>query len=76
MEKKKLLMEQEREELEKHISVIKGLINYHKRMVMPLGDTPCFEKDGCPVIRFENDVYLKALEASLELIERELAERG
>ena len=72
MEKKKLLTEQEQGEIVNHISVIKGLINYHKRMVMPLGDTPCIEKDGCPVIRFENDVYLKALEASLELLEREL----
>ena len=76
MKEKKLLTGQEREELLSHIFVIRGLVNYHKRMVAPLNDLPCGGGEKCPVLDFENDLYLKALEASLELLERELVERS
>ena len=58
------------DELKAHISVIRGLINYHKRMVAPLA--PTCNKDGeCPVLEFENDLYLGALKTALVLMERE-----
>ena len=75
-EKKKLLSEQEREELSSHIIVIRGLVNYHKRMVATLNELPCGDGEKCPVLDFENDLYLKALEVSLELLEREFVERS
>lgn len=72
-EKKKLLTEQERiGKLESHVVVIRGLMNYHKRMVAPLKDSPCAGEEICPVIKFENDLYLEALEESLRLLEGEL----
>ena len=58
-------------EYEGRIAVIRGLINYHKRMVGPL--VGCGGNDACPVIAFENDVYLDALEEALRLMEREAA---
>lgn len=63
-------------EYECRISVIRGLINYHERMVSPVyhsSEIYC-EKDQCPVIMFENDMYLAALKECLRLMERELNE--
>ena len=75
-EKKKLLAEEERgSKLNSHIVVIRGLINYHKRMVAPLKDSPCAGEEICPVLKFENDLYLEALEESLRLLEGELLKR-
>lgn len=59
---------------EARISVIKGLISYHERMVIPLGlttKTLC-GKNSCPAVAFENDVYLEALKEALRLMEIEL----
>ena len=58
------------EELKAHISVIRGLINYHKRMVAPLA--PTCNKDGeCPVLEFENDLYLGALQKAFMYMDGE-----
>ena len=59
---------------EARISVIKGLISYHERMVIPLQMTTAkqCERDFCPAIAFENDVYLDALKEALRLMEIEL----
>lgn len=59
---------------EARISVIKGLISYHERMVIPLQMTTVkqCERDFCPAIAFENDVYLDALKEALRLMEIEL----
>ena len=66
-------MKEERlEELETTAQVLKGLINYHKRMTMPLDVSKC--KDECPVLKAENDIYLMALETALFLTEREILE--
>ena len=65
--------EKELHSLRCSISVIKGLINYHKRMTLPLTNMSCGE-EFCPAVQFENDVYLTALEHSLRLLERELGE--
>lgn len=59
------------EELKAHISVIRGLINYHKRMVAPLAPT-CKNDGECPALAFENDLYLGALQTALTLMEREV----
>lgn len=61
-------------EYEGRIAVIRGLINYHKRMVGPL--VGCGGNEVCPVIAFENDVYLDALEEALRLMEREITVIG
>lgn len=65
--------EKETNSLKRSIHVIKGLINYHKRMTLPLANMSCAET-YCPAAQFENDVYLTALEDSLRLLERELGE--
>ena len=65
--------EKELHSLRCSISVIKGLINYHMRMTLPLADISC-TGEACPAVQFENDVYLTALEHSLRLLERELGE--
>jgi hypothetical protein len=75
-EKEKLPSERETEErnLKTHIHVLRGLINYHERMMAAVSytDLSC-KKDGtCPAITFTSDVYLEALKASLALMEREL----
>lgn len=57
--------------IENAIWVIQGLINYHKRMTLPIKKPLCADS-SCPVIDFENDVYLSALEESLRLLRREL----
>ena len=61
-------------EYECRISVIRGLINYHERMVSPVYDSSEIYcgKDLCPVIMFENDMYLATLKECLRLMEREL----
>ena len=69
-------MEEKRLELENHIMIINGLINYHKRMVSPISQMACVASENCPVLSFENDIYLAALEASLELLKRELVGLG
>ena len=58
------------EELKVHISVIRGLINYHKRMVAPLAPT-CNEDGECPVLAFEKDLYLDALQKALMFMDSE-----
>lgn len=59
-----------------YISVIRGLINYHKRMTAPLEavDNKC-EKKVCPVLEFERDLYLRSLEVALGLMEREFGRK-
>lgn len=59
---------------EGRIAVIKGLISYHERMVIPLQITTSklCERKSCPAIAFENDVYLDALKEALRLMEIEL----
>ena len=77
MTEKKKLSEGEREKrkLRTHIHVMRGLINYHERMLAPFsGICSCDEEGTCPVVAFENDVYLAALKESLRLLERELGE--
>ena len=68
MEKK----EQRIHNLESHAQVLRGLINYHKRMMM-MGESGCGASEKCPKATILNDVYLEALEESLRLIEREIA---
>lgn len=59
---------------EGRIAVIKGLIHYHERMVMPLQMTTAkqCEREFCPAIAFENDLYLDTLKEALRLMEIEL----
>lgn len=66
------MMKDRKKELESHAQVLRGLINYHKRMVMI---STCTENENkeCPKATFMNDVYLGALEESLKLIEREIS---
>ena len=68
--------EQEKLRLRSHIHVLRGLINYHERMTLPisLGSLSCTKNGSCPAVAFENDVYLAALKESLRLMERELGE--
>jgi hypothetical protein len=61
---------EEKNKLKIAISVIEGLIDYHKRMTLPIRDLSC-ASEGCPAVEFENDVYLSALEESLRLLRRE-----
>lgn len=56
-----------------HIHILRGLISYHERMVMPIigwAHINC-NKLPCPAAKFENDVYLEALKEALRLLERE-----
>ena len=60
---------------EGRIAVIRGLISYHERMVLPLkncGQINC-DKEDCAAVQFENDVYLDALKEALRLMEREIS---
>lgn len=77
------------EQLEGYAQVLRGLINYHKRMMLT---GPCYVKgeDGnheicrtaesnngeCPKANVLNDAYLGALEESLRLIEKEIVKSG
>ena len=74
------------ESLEAYSHVLRGLINYHKRMMLmdtcylrdseSGGYRPCKkvdEKGKCPRETAMNDLYLGALEESLRLIEKEIA---
>ena len=69
-----------KENLEMAATTIRGLIGYHKRMTMN-ECAVCEECDthkaigGCPTRVFE-DVYLQALEISLELIEERVRSLG
>ena len=59
---------------EGRVSIIKGLIHYHERMIGFVSN--CVENCGrktCPAIEFENDVYLDALKEALRLMEQELS---
>ena len=72
---------------ESHAQVLRGLINYHKRMMLMsacyTGDTNTCEatmcqraeanNGECPKTTVYNDVYLGALEESLRLIEERIA---
>ena len=84
-----LLTEQEKaerqERLDLYAHVLRGLINYHKRMMMGGGCYSCdhgnatlcktakANKGECPTVTVKNDCYLGALEESLRLIEQEIA---
>ena len=75
------------QELEHHASVIRGLISYHNRMMLvgtcsfvdhqtgKCGPCKTAEQNNneCPRTTLMNDVYLKALEASLKLIYDKIA---
>jgi hypothetical protein len=67
-------VEEKRNQLRLYISVVRGLISYHERMVLPLTGASCGEQDNCPALVFENDLYLATLKEALVLLERELAE--
>ena len=83
-----LLTEQEKaerqERLDLYAHVLRGLINYHRRMMMGGGCYSCdhgnatlcktaeANKGECPTVAVKNDCYLGALEESLRLIEQEL----
>lgn len=60
-----------------HIHILRGLISYHERMLVPLEmlNLDC-QKKGCPALAFQKDVYLKALKEALKLMEREAAPTG
>lgn len=77
------------ERLEGYVPILRGLINYHKRM-MVLGGCPCYGQNPetkewehcqtaignnreCPKATMLNDVYLGTLQESLRLIEKEIA---
>ena len=81
------MKENRAERLESYVPILRGLISYHKRM-MVLAASPChYSESGewknseraadnngeCPKATVLNDVYLGALEESLMLIEREIA---
>lgn len=60
--------------LRNSIHILRGLISYHRRMTLPLKpshDIPCSEQSVCPVLAFEDDAYLSALETALAVLERE-----
>ena len=78
--------EERLDRLEGYVPILRGLINYHKRMML-MG--PCYvpdpvtkefevcpralqNKGACPKTTAMNDVYLGALEESLRLIEKEI----
>lgn len=65
------------EKLMSHIYVLRGLISYHERMLVPLEmlNLDC-QKKGCPALAFQKDVYLEALKEALKLMEREAALPG
>lgn len=64
---------------EEYAIVIRGEINYHKQKECAYF-TPscgadlkrCAGKGKCPKATFENDVYLEALEMSLQLLEEKI----
>ena len=73
-EKKKLPGEGENgRRIKTYIHVLRGLINYHNRMTLPHKNNKlsCYPAEGCPILCYEDDVYLATLEASLRLMERE-----
>lgn len=60
---------------ESHAQVLRGLIDYHKRVTMFAGlgcEGNNTDKSVCPRITVLNDVYLGALEESLRLIEERI----
>ena len=75
-----------KEQLEGYAQILRGLINYHKRMMLA---GPCYVRNEtgkhepcktaesnngeCPKTTILNDSYLGALEESLSLIEKEIA---
>ena len=65
-------MKDRKKELESYAQVVRGLINYHKRLLM-ISTCVGNENKECPKETFRNDVYLGALEESLNLIEREIS---
>lgn len=54
-----------KEQLESYVPILRGLINYHKRMTFG-----CDE--GCPKAGL-SDIYLEAMEESLRLVEKEIS---
>lgn len=75
------------EQLERYAMILRGLISYHKRMILPgacyvsnpqtgkLGICERAEANNgeCPKTTVLNDTYLGALEESLRLINEEIA---
>ena len=69
------LTEYEKEHLEMYAFVLRGLINYHKRMTMNQALCECEDKKvcgKCPNIYGMDDMYLGTLEHSLKLVENEM----
>lgn len=69
------LTEYEKEHLEMYAFVLRGLINYHKRMTMNQAFCECEDKKvcgKCPNIYGMDDMYLGTLEHSLKLVENEM----
>lgn len=72
----------ELERLESYIPILRGLIGYHKRMFLVREGCVIYDpskgvvegcKEKCPKTSLQ-DLYLGALEESLRLMEREIAE--
>jgi len=65
---------------EESASALRSLINFHKMRFCPhfderhcaAGTIMCYEKGKCPRATFENDVYLEALEMSLQLVNEKI----
>ena len=70
----------EKTKLELQASVIRGLINYHKRMLAACEQCGVLYEPGefkienknSSEITFQKDVYLGAMETALQLFEREI----
>lgn len=70
----------EKEKLEMSANVIRGLISYHKRMLLACehgaviseGGKFTLKKKNNPETTFQKDVYLKAMETALQLIEEKI----
>lgn len=75
------------EELLKHIRTLRGLVDYHKRILLSCGHCAMLEAgtvhtcdecaihkvlEECPTVHQLNDSYLAALEESLRLLKIEL----
>ena len=68
----------EQEKLEMYAQFIRGIISYHKRMLISCNNSIVVNSEGeiqekkkSPEIKFQEDVYLGAMEKALELIEAE-----
>lgn len=69
----------EQEKLEMYAQFIRGIISYHKRMLISCNNSIVVNSEGeiqekkkSPEIKFQEDVYLQTLKNALELVEAKI----